>query len=116
MLKAGTAARRRTIHWDAPRSPAATREFVSTLLVGVGERLAASSPEWIGHVKIMLTSGSAATYGSLTAATDRPHWAGALTGDIADVEMTVYAAIYSLTDAQVAQAVDETLAAEQIPA
>ena len=116
MLKAGTAARRRTLHWAEPRSPQAAREIVGTLLLGIGERLAASNSQWIGHVKIMLSSGAAATYGSLTAATDRPHWAGMLTSDLADAEMTVYAAIYGLTDAQVALAVDETLAAEALPA
>ena len=115
MLKAGTAARRRTLQWPEPRSPEQTREQIAGLLVGIGERLAASNPQWIGHVKIMLSGAGEATYGSLTAATDRPHWAGALTQDLSAAEMTVYAAIYSLTDAQVAQAVDETLAAEQLP-
>ena len=114
MLKAGTAARRRTVHWLEPRSPEATRALVTELLGAIGERLKAVNPQWIGHVKIMIAGGGEACYCSLTAAVDQPHWAGALQRDIADAELTVYAAIYSLSDAQVAQAVDETLAAEQL--
>ena len=114
MLKAGTAARRRTLHWPAPQSPAATREQVAPLLTGLGERLNAADSPGSGHIKIMVSSGAEASYGSLTAATDRPHWAGSLSGDLTSAELTVYAAIYSLSDAQVAQAVDATLAAEQL--
>lgn len=111
MLKAGTAARRRSLAWDEPQTPAAVRDAVSALLAGVGGRLQMVNPHWIGHVKIMISSGMEATYGSLTSSTDQPQWAGALETATASAEMTVYAAIYGFTDAQVARAVDETLAA-----
>ena len=110
MLKAGTAARRRTLNWQEPQSPDALREQIAELLAGIGGRLASAHPQWIGHIKVMVTSGPEATYGSLTAATDRPQWAGALESPLTHAEMTVYAAIYSATDAQVAQAVDSALA------
>ncbi len=110
MLKAGTAARRRSLAWDEPQTPAAIREQVATLLQGVGTALQAVQSHWIGHVKIMVSAGSEAMYGSVTAAGDRPQWAGQLRTNTALAEMTVYAAIYNLTDAQVAEAVDTTLA------
>lgn len=111
MLKAGTAARRRSLAWDEPPTPEVVREQIAVLLDGIGGRLQTVNPHWIGHVKIMVSSDGEATYGSLTAATDRPQWAGALQTTTARAEMTIYAAIYNFTDAQVASAVDETLGA-----
>ncbi len=110
MLKAGTVARRSTLSWPEPQPPEALRKQIAVLLAGIGGRLASVNPQWIWHIKVMVTSGAEATYGSLTAATDRPQWAGALGHALTHAEMTVYAAIYSLTDAQVAQAVDSALA------
>lgn len=110
MLKAGTAARRRTLILAKPQTPDSMRDRIATLLEDIGGRLREFNERWIGHVKIMISSGNESTYGSLTAASDRPHWAGALTANIENAELTVYAAIYSLSDAQVAQAVDGGLA------
>ncbi len=110
MLKAGTAARRRTLSWPQPQPPAALREQIAELLTGIGGRLASANPQWIGHIKVMVSCGAEATYGSLTASTDRPQWAGTLRSSFTQAEMTVYAAIYSVTDAHVAQAVDSALA------
>jgi hypothetical protein len=109
MLKAGTAARRRTLTLAQPQTPDDMRTRIAALLEDIGGRLREVNAQWIGHVKIMISSGNESTYGSLTAATDRPHWAGALSSTILNAELTVYAAIYSLTDAQVAQAVDGAL-------
>jgi hypothetical protein len=110
MLKAGTAARRRTLSLAEPQTPDELRERIAALLEDIGARLREFNERWIGHVKIMISSGSESTYGSLTAATDRPHWAGALSSNVTNAELTVYAAIYSVSDAQVAQAVDGALA------
>ncbi len=109
MLKAGTAARRHTLNLSAPQTPDEMREQIAVLLEDIGARLREVNERWIGHVKIMTSSGSESTYGSLTAANDRPHWAGELSSNVTTVELTVYAAIYSLTDAQVAHAVDTVL-------
>lgn len=110
MLKAGTAARRRTLQWGEPQAPDAIREQIVMLLTDISTSLQTFTPQWIGHIKVMVTSGAEATYGSLTSATDRPQWAGALASTVTHAEMTVYAAIYSTTDQQVAQAVDNALA------
>lgn len=109
MLKAGTAARRRTLQWNAAQSPDALRGQIAALLTAIDERLRARDDAWIGHVKILISGGEQSMYGSITAAGDPPHWAGALATELDRAEMTVYAAIYGLTDADVAVAVDSTL-------
>ncbi len=109
MLKAGTAARRRTLTLAEPQTPDDMRDRIAALLEDIGARLREHNERWIGHVKIMISNGNESTYGSLTAATDRPHWAGTLSSNISNAELTVYAAIYSVSDAQVAQAVDGAL-------
>ncbi len=111
MLKAGTAARRRTLTWRDAQPPDQIRASVETLLRAIDERLKTSAADWIGHVKILIAADDASTYGSITAAGDSPRWAGRLTRPLSHAELTVYAAIYKLTDAQVAQAVDGALRA-----
>lgn len=113
MLKAGTAARRHTLSWETAQSPAAIQQQIVALLRAIDERLQPAQPEWVGHVKIMLISGAETTYGSLTTAGDQPRWSGQLHTPLSRGELTVYAAIYGLSDAQVAQAVDGALA--QLP-
>ena len=110
MLKAGTAARRRTLSWDDPESPEAIHQQIAALLQAIDERLQPMHAEWVGHVKIMLITAAETIYGSLTAANDQVRWAGTLSAALRQGELTVYAAIYSLSDAQVAQAVDGALA------
>jgi hypothetical protein len=109
MLKAGTAARRRTLSWDAAESPEAIQQQITALLHAIDERLQPMHAEWVGHVKIMLINGPETIYGSITAAADQVRWAGKLSAALRQGELTVYAAIYSLSDAQVAQAVDGAL-------
>lgn len=111
MLKAGTAARRRSLTWPEALPPEQVSAHVVELLSSINAGLSATQPQWIGHVKILVSDGTAAAYGSLTAASDQPHWAGSLTQPLARAELTVYAAIYGATDAQVARAVDEALSA-----
>lgn len=110
MLKAGTAARRRTPTWATPQPPESVRAQIVVLLRAIDQRLQTDSAGWIGHVKILITGGDATTYGSITAADDEPRWSGVLDAPIDRGELTVYAAIYGLTDAQVAAAVDGALA------
>lgn len=110
MLKAGTAARRRTLRWPGPQQPEAIRAQIVALLQAIDERLQPAQAEWVGHVKIMLINGPETTYGSLTTAADTPRWAGTLSTPVSRGELTIYAAIYGLNDAQVAQAVDGALA------
>lgn len=111
MLKAGTAARRRTLRWSAAQEPPAITDMIVALLHDIDRRLQQHTTDWVGHVKILISSGDQTMYGSITAADDPPHWAGALLSAADRAEMTVYGAIYTLTDAQVAQAVDGALAA-----
>lgn len=116
MLKAGTAARRRTLSWTAAQSPEAIQQQIAALLGAVDQRLQPMLADWVGHVKIMLLNDAETMYGSVTAAADPPRWAGMLRTPLSRGELTVYAAIYNLTDAQVAQAVDgalESLASSQ---
>jgi hypothetical protein len=109
MLKAGTAARRRTVGWTDSQAPEQILESVESLLRAVDERLKGSSADWIGHVKILISGEDESAYGSITAAGDSPRWSGRLTRAMIQAELTVYAAIYGLTDSQVAQAVDGAL-------
>jgi hypothetical protein len=109
MLKAGTAARRRTLNWNDSQRADQLRALVESLLRAVDERLTPASDAWIGHVKVLMTAAGDSAYGSITAAGDSPRWAGRLTQPATHAELTIYAAIYSLTDAQVARAVDESL-------
>lgn len=111
MLKAGTAARRRTQSWETPQPPAEIRQQIETLLRNIDALLQASA-DWVGHVKILISSGAETSYGSITTAGDTPRWSGTLTAPVSQAELTVYAAIYTLTDAQVAAAVDQALAAD----
>jgi hypothetical protein len=108
MLKAGTAARRRSLRWNTAQSPDALQGQVAALLTAIDERLRARNDAWIGHVKILI-SGEQSMYGSITAAGDPPHWAGKLTAPLDRAEITVYAAIYDLTNDHVADAVDTSL-------
>lgn len=107
MLKAGTAARRRTLAWHDPQTPTQIRESIETLLHAIDEQLKVVAADWIGHVKILIAAEQASAYGSITAAGDAPRWAGQLTRPLSHAELTMYAAIYDLTDSQVAQAVDQ---------
>lgn len=109
MLKAGTAARRHTLAWDEPQTPAHMRESVEALLRAVDARLMAAAADWIGHVKILISGEHESAYASITASNDSHRWAGGLTRTLSHAELTIYAAIYSLTDSQVAQAIDDAL-------
>lgn len=112
MLKAGTAARRRTLTWPAPQAPESAKAMIVALLHEIDTRLQRSKADWVGHVKILISGGDNTMYGSITTADDQPRWSGALTAALTKAEMTVYAAIYTLTDPQVAEAVDGALAAD----
>jgi hypothetical protein len=116
MLKAGTAARRRSQRWQDAQYPQELRHAIEALLRSIDALLQQHSAAWVGHVKILITSGSETAYGSITTADDPPHWSGLLTMPISQAELTIYAAIYTLTDAQVAAAVDGALAAADLPA
>lgn len=109
MLKAGTAARRRTLRWDSAQSPDTVCRQIETLLQSI-DTLLQQSAEWVGHVKILISTGTETAYGSITTAGDLPRWSGTITTSLSQAELTVYAAIYTLTDAQVAAAVDQALA------
>jgi hypothetical protein len=116
MLKAGTAARRRTYTWDTAQQPADVYQQIETLLQAIDQLLQKSSQDWVGHVKILILNGAETAYGSITAAGDPARWSGTLTTPLHQAEVTIYAAIYTLTDAQVAAAVDQGLATADLPA
>lgn len=111
MLNAGTAARRRSLTWTSAQTPEQVRLQIETLLRAIDARLSAAAPDWVGHTKILVADDAQSAYGSITAAGDAPQWAGRLSRPLRQAEMTIYAAIYGLNDAQVAQAVDQALQA-----
>jgi hypothetical protein len=115
MLKAGTAARRRTQTWETAQAPAEVRQQIETLLQSI-DTLLQQNADWVGHIKILISSGAETSYGSITTAGDTPRWSGTLTAPVSQAELTVYAAIYTLTDAQVAAAVDQALATDLLTA
>ncbi|HEX6289342.1 MAG TPA: hypothetical protein VFZ66_09140 [Herpetosiphonaceae bacterium] len=115
MLKAGTAARRRTYTWEPARPAAEARQQIEALLHTIDRLLQERNSAWVGHVKILIGSGAEAAYGSITTAADQPRWSGTLAAPIRQAELTIYAAIYTLTDAQVAAAVDEALDTADLP-
>lgn len=111
MLKAGTAARRRTLAWTEAQPPDVVRNQVEDVLRAIDQRLLPIKGDWVGHVKVLVASGSEIMYGSITTADDALRWSGALNTPVREAELTVYAAIYTLSDAQAAQAVDGALQA-----
>ncbi len=113
MLKAGTAARRRSVQWPEPMNGAAQQSGVERFLDVLDRRLQERDPNWVGHCKLLLTSPDGSAYASMTAAGDRPRWAGR-PGASTGAEITIYVAIYGLTDGDVAAALDGVLAAEPL--
>ena len=113
MLKAGTAARRISVQWDAPVAPEVVRGEVERWLQQLDRRLQARDATWVGHCKLLIASERNTVYASLTAADDEPRWAGTL-GELDAAELTIYVALYSWSDADVAQALDGLLAEEAI--
>ena len=109
MLKAGTAARRRTVRLGASLAPDAVRIAVEDVLHTLDQRLKQRDARWGGHCKLLVTAGEQTAYASLTAAGDRPRWAGTPV-ELAEAEATIYVAIYGWTDADVAEALDGALA------
>lgn len=113
MLKAGTAARRRTLEQPASVSPDAVRNGVERFLDLLDRRLQERDPSWVGHCKLLIATGETTVYASITAAGDQPRWAGVPVAT-RTAEVTLYAAVYGLTDADVALAVDSILDAAPI--
>jgi len=114
MLKAGTAARRRTLTGGTIYEPTALQSLVVDVLGRIDGLLQQTKADWVGHIKVLIGDGNVAMYGSVTMAGDAPTWAGQLTAGLERAELTIYAAIYTLTDAQVAAAVDEALAEQSL--
>lgn len=113
MLKAGTAARRRSLRWPEPVDSHTLRAAVEQFLLVLDDKLQARDPAWVGHCKLLVTSEQSTAYASITAAGDHARWSGALTPASA-AEMTIYLAIYGLTDADVAAVLDAAIAGEPI--
>ena len=113
MLKAGTAARRRTLDQPAALSPDAVRSGAERFLDLLDRRLQERDPSWVGHCKLLISAGGTSAYASITAAGDRPRWAGT-PGETRTAEVTLYAAIYGLTDGDVARIVDGALDSQPI--
>jgi hypothetical protein len=109
MLKAGTAARRKSLRGDRSLPAAEVRTDVEQFLRALDTQLQQFDPQWVGHAKLLLTQDESTFYASITAADDQPRWAGA-PADLTQAEATIYVAIYGQTDADVASAVDHTLA------
>lgn len=113
MLKAGTAARRQTLQGDGPLTAAEVSHNVEQFLLRVDAALQQADPQWVGHAKLLLSQDQHTFYASITAAGDQARWSGTPV-ELERAEATLYAAIYGLTDAQVAAAIDATLASTPI--
>lgn len=113
MLKAGTAARRRSLRAEAELGAAAIRAGVERFLGALDRRLQQQDPTWVGHCKLLVSVDGQSAYASVTAAGDKPRWAGGPTAT-RQAEITVYVAIYSWKDADVAAVVDAALAEEPL--
>lgn len=113
MLKAGTAARRQTLHGDTTLGVAEVTQNVEQFLRRLDAALQQADPNWVGHAKLLLSQDEHTFYASITASDDTARWSGQPV-DLERAEATLYAAIYGLTDAQVAAAVDATLTSTPI--
>jgi hypothetical protein len=109
MLKAGTAARRRSLEWEIPRDAATVRQGVESFLHALDRRLQEHDPTWVGHCKVLLTSEGGSAYASMTGAGETARWAGAPV-EARAAEATIYVALYNWSDQDVAQALDSVLA------
>ena len=109
MLKAGTAARRQTLHGDASLTADEIQRNVEQFLHALDSRLQERDPQWVGHAKLLLSGEDHTVYASITAAGDRPRWAG-VPQPLKTAEATIYVAAYGLGDSEVAAAVDGVLA------
>ena len=108
MLKAGTAARRRSLQWEAPRDGPAIRQGVEAFLHVLDQRLQGHDPTWVGHCKVLVASNGGSAYASMTGAGETARWAGAPT-EARAAEATIYVALYNWSDQDVAQALDSVL-------
>lgn len=108
MLKAGSAARRRSLRWNTPVDPATLRAGVEGFLRALDEHLQERDPAWVGHCKLLVSAEAGAAYASLVAAGDPVRWSGELAAT-SSAEITIYAAIYGQTDADVARTLDDAL-------
>jgi hypothetical protein len=113
MLKAGTAARRQTLHGEGVLTASEVMAQVEQFLRALDAALQQADQLWVGHAKLLLSQDEHSFYASITAAGDQARWAGTPV-DLGRAEVTLYAAIYGLTDAQVAAAVDDTLASTRL--
>ncbi len=106
MLKAGSAARRVSLHFDPPHSGADITRLIEHYLHAVDLQLQTLAPAWVGHCKLLIDADGHVGYGSTTMAGDDVRWTGAVAPTLSTAELTVYAAIYNLSDEQVAHALD----------
>lgn len=113
MLKAGTAGRRRSLRFGRALSAEEVRDAVERFLKQLDARLQERDPAWVGHCKLLISSGPETAYASITAAGDPARWAGRLS-QLETAEITIYVALYGWTDGDVAVAVDEVLASHPV--
>ncbi len=111
MLTAGSAARRVSLASATTCSGPAFAATVAAFLRQVDAALQQSAPAWVGHCKLLVSAADSSAYASITAADDEVRWSGTLAASFDSAEITAYAAIYNLSDAQVAAALDAHLAA-----
>ncbi len=110
MLKAGTAARRRSLRFDRCLPAHEVRNGIEQFLKQFDARLQEQDASWVGHCKLLINAGEQSAYASLTAAGDTPRWAGQ-PPQVEAAEITIYVALYGWVDGDVARALDDLLAA-----
>ncbi len=113
MLKAGTAARRRSLRFGRTLPAEEVRDAVERFLKQLDARLQERDPTWVGHCKLLVSSGPQIAYASMTAAGDSPRWAGHL-AQLETAEITIYVALYSWTDGDVGLTLDALLASQPV--
>ena len=109
MLKAGSAARRVSLHLDPPWQGTSLAELIEQYLHDVDRELQSIAASWVGHCKLLADAEGQVVYGSITMAGDAVRWTGTIVPAVAHAELTVYAAIYNLSDEQVAGVLDAYL-------
>ncbi|MBA3945288.1 MAG: hypothetical protein H0X37_12080 [Herpetosiphonaceae bacterium] len=109
MLKAGSAARRVSLHFDPPQTSEEVAGMIEEYLQAVDRQLQSMDASWVGHCKLLIDVAGAVVYGSITMAGDDVRWTGAMLPMVPHAEVTVYAAIYNLSDEQVAGVLDKHL-------
>lgn len=104
MDDAGSAARRVELTFDTPEDWPALRQRVEGVLRDLDRRLCVRASDWVGHCKALVATADGSAYASLTGAGEAISWRGELREPASRAELTIYAAVWGLTEEVVTEA------------